>query len=452
VRWLLIKDLQILRRSPLLVGLLIVYPIAIALMIGFALSSPPGKPKVALYNEVPPGKGTIRLGNQRLDVAGYASELLSSIQPVKVHSRAQAIAAVRDGQALAAVIIPADLPQQIQGLITQGVGSPTVQLYLNTKDPIEKQYVDQAISSRISQVEQAVSKQVLRVAVDDLQEVLNGGSVQILGQKVPLLGLRNARTIVQGTLATLPADSPLRPALGQVISFASLAIEGLGFAKPVLGSIGTPLTVQQTELAGRTTPTDTYAAAIAVIVSLMFVTMLLAAGMLAVERSENAYARLVRGLVTPGRLLTEKIVLAAGCATLVTLVMAAFISLFVHLDWSRFELWVLALAFGGLAFGAPGVAIGAIAREVSAASLMAFLVSLPIAFVALVPASAVSGAIKTVLDVIAFLFPFKAALEAIANAFSGTAPGIGLPLVHLAVLAVVFAVLAAIAMRRFAAR
>ena len=43
MRWLFVKDLQILRRSPLLVGLLIVYPIALALMIGFALSSPPGQ-------------------------------------------------------------------------------------------------------------------------------------------------------------------------------------------------------------------------------------------------------------------------------------------------------------------------------------------------------------------------------------------------------------------------
>ena len=43
MRWLLIKDLQILRRSPLLVGMLVVYPWSIALMIGFALSSPPGQ-------------------------------------------------------------------------------------------------------------------------------------------------------------------------------------------------------------------------------------------------------------------------------------------------------------------------------------------------------------------------------------------------------------------------
>jgi hypothetical protein len=452
VRWLLIKDLQILRRSPLLVGLLIVYPIAIALMIGFALSSPPGKPKVAFFDEVAPGQGTIRIGNQSLNVAGYAADLLRSIQPIKVHSEAEAIAKVKDGEALAAVIIPAALPQQIQTLITQGVGSPTVRIYLNTKDPIDRQFVDQAISTRIDQVQADVSKRVLQVAVNDLREVLNGGTVQIFGQSVHLLGLRNARTIVQGTVASLPARSVLRVALGQVVGFANLAIEGLGSASPVLGSIGSPLTVDETQLAGATTPTDAYAASIAVIVSLMFVTMLLAAGMLAVERSENAYPRLVRGLLTPGRLLAEKIALAGGCATAVTLAMAALVSLFVSLDWSRFELWVAALALGGLAFGALGVAIGAAAREVSAASLLAFLVSLPIAFMALVPATAVSGTLKTVLDVVAFVFPFKAALQAVTNAFTGASPAIGLPLAHLAVLTLAFGGLARLALRRFAVR
>jgi ABC-2 type transport system permease protein len=452
MRWLLVKDLQILRRSPLLVGLLVVYPIVIALMIGFALSSPPSKPKVAFFDEVPAGQARIHIGSQSLNVATYARELLSSITPIKVHSEAEAVAKVRDGQALAAVIIPAALPQQIQSLITQGVGAPTVKLYLNTRDPIDRQFVDQAIATRINEVQADVSKRVLQVAVNDLREVLGGGTVEILGQSVHLLGLRNARAIVQGTIAALPRSSPLRVALNQVVGFANLAIQGLGFASPVLGSIGSPLTVQETQLAGATTPTDAYAASIAVIVSLMFVTVLLAAGMLAVERSENAYARLVRGLVTPGRLLAEKVLLAAGCAALVTLVMAAFVSLFVHLDWSRFELWVAALAVGGAAFGALGVAIGAAAREVSAASLLAFGVSLPIAFVALVPASAVSGTLKTVLDVVAFVFPFKAALQAVTNAFTGASPGLGLPLVHLALLTLMFGALARFALRRFAAR
>jgi len=280
--------------------------------------------------------------------------------------------------------------------------------------------------------------------------VLNGGTIQFLGQNVKLLGLRNSQTILRAAVGALPPRSPLRVALGQVAGFAGLAIEGLGSASPVLGSIGSPLTVDQTELAGKTTPSDSYAVAIAVVVSLMFVTMLLAAGMLALERAEHAYARLVRGLLSPGRLLAAKVALAAGCGGSLALLMAAVVSLFVSLDWGRFELWVLALAFGGLAFGALGVAIGGVAREVNAASLMAFLLSLPIAFVALVPASAVSGTLKTLLDAFAFAFPFKASLQAASNAFSGTPPGIGWPLVHLAVLAVVFGTLGRVALRRFA--
>jgi hypothetical protein len=40
----------------------------------------------------------------------------------------------------------------------------------------------------------------------------------------------------------------------------------------------------------------------------------------------------------------------------------------------------------------------------------------------------------------------------VSNAFSGTSPGIGLPLVHLAVLTIVFGAVATVSMRRFAAR
>jgi ABC-type multidrug transport system permease subunit len=450
MRWLLVKDLQILRRSPLLVGMLIVYPIVIALMIGFALSSPPGKPRVAFYSAVPKGAGRINFGSQSIDVSSYTKDLFQTIDPIKVGSEQAAIAKVRDGEALAALIVPAGLPQQIQSLVQQGIGSPTVQLFVNTSDPIERQYVEQAINSRLAQVQAIVSKQVLRVAVSDLQQVLDGGVINILGNNVHLLGLRSSKTVVDSAIASLPRNSSVVRSLTQVSSFAAIAIEGLAFAKPVLGSIGAPLTVAQTQLSGRTTPTDTYAVAIAVVVSLMFVTLLLAAGMLAIERSENAYHRLVRGLVSPSGLLTEKIVLSAGCAAVVTLAMAMLVSLLVPLDWSRFELWIVGLAFAGLAFGALGVGIGAVAREVSAASLMAFLVSLPIAFVALVPGNSVSGGVKTLLDVVAFVFPFKPALEALDNAFSNSTPAIGLPLLHLVLLTAVFWVLGRLALRRFA--
>ena len=65
MRWLLVKDLRILRRSPLLVSMLVLYPIVIAVLIGFALSRGPDKPEVAFYNELPASAGTLELGGRR---------------------------------------------------------------------------------------------------------------------------------------------------------------------------------------------------------------------------------------------------------------------------------------------------------------------------------------------------------------------------------------------------
>ena len=53
MRWLLLKDLQILRRSPLLTALLVIYPIVLAVLIGFAISRGPEKPRVAFLNQIP---------------------------------------------------------------------------------------------------------------------------------------------------------------------------------------------------------------------------------------------------------------------------------------------------------------------------------------------------------------------------------------------------------------
>ncbi len=119
------------------------------------------------------------------------------------------------------------------------------------------------------------------------------------------------------------------------------------------------------------------------------------------------------------------------------------------LPWSEAGRWALALAAGGVAFGALGVAVGAVAREVQAASLLAFVVALPLAFLAIVPESSVSGALYDVISGISAAFPFKPALEALNRGLSG-GEGIAGPLLHLAGLAAAYAALARLALRRFA--
>ena len=51
VALLLRKDLLVLRRSPLLLGILIAYPLAIALLVGLVASYASSKPRVALVDE-----------------------------------------------------------------------------------------------------------------------------------------------------------------------------------------------------------------------------------------------------------------------------------------------------------------------------------------------------------------------------------------------------------------
>ena len=104
--------------------------------------------------------------------------------------------------------------------------------------------------------------------------------------------------------------------------------------------------------------------------------------------------------------------------------MLAGIGAFVSLDWSRVSLWLAALAISALAFGALGVSIGALAREVRAASLLAFLLSLPLAFLALVPSGSVGRGLYDAVSAVSFVFPFKASLEALDAAVNQSSPGL----------------------------
>jgi ABC-2 type transport system permease protein len=96
------------------------------------------------------------------------------------------------------------------------------------------------------------------------------------------------------------------------------------------------------------------------------------------------------------------------------------------------------------------VAIGGLAREVRAASLLAFLLSLPVAFLALVPSGAVAPALFDVIQVVSGLFPFRPTLRALDATLNEGDRSVAGPLVHLAALTVAYAAIARLALRRFA--
>ncbi|HTC60225.1 MAG TPA: ABC transporter permease [Solirubrobacteraceae bacterium] len=440
MRWLLGKDLLILRRSRLLVALLIFYPVAIALLIGFAISASPAKPRVAVVDETPPGE-TITLGGTRVGLDEYTKQLFSQVDVVHVPTRAIAESKVASGEVLAAIVIPSDIVAKI----SSGVSQAQIEVIYNG-DAVEQSFVRSTIDATLARANLALSEQIKSVAVHDLNLLLSGGHIGPLGSQ-ELIGLRQLPGTLKGIASRQPPGKD-RDTLTRIAGFANLAANNLGIAADVLTTVSQPIAVHSKLLQGKRTPLDTYAVVVAVTISLMFLCVLLAAGGVALEREEHTIARLVRGLISREGLLAEKAMLAAVCAFVVALAMLLGVSAFVSLDVSRIGLWMLALAFGALGFGALGVAIGALAREVRAASLLAFLLSLPLVFLALVPSGSVATGLYDVIRAVSFVFPYKAALQALDAAVNGAAPSLGASIAHLLGVTLLFGVLARLGLRR----
>jgi hypothetical protein len=183
VRWLARKDLLILGRSRLLVGVLIVYPIAIALLIGFAISRSPARPRVAIVDETPPGE-TVRVGGEHVSVAQYARRLFGQVQAVSVSTRTQAIERVKSADVLAAVVIPSDIAARVASVTTQA----EVEVIYNG-DALEQSLVQSQIGSALAQANLGFSRQIQQAAANVIELLLKGGSLGALGVNEHLIAL-----------------------------------------------------------------------------------------------------------------------------------------------------------------------------------------------------------------------------------------------------------------------
>ena len=449
MRWLLLKDLQILRRSPLLTALLVIYPIVLAVLIGFAVSRGPDKPRVAFLNQIEQEQG-LELGSGGFSQGEAFDELCDRVECETVESRDEAIDEVREGNVLAALVLPEDFLDNLQSqLAGAGLEPAEVEVFVNEDDPLKARLVDDRISALITEANLRLSDEISAQLLGYLDVLVAGGEfdVPLLGQTLNVLGLEQTEAILKAVRSEV--EGPQRRVVDQVIRFAELARENLSFADELLGSVAEPIAVQKEVVSGDVPPLDTFAISVAIAITLMFVTVLLVAGSLALEREENTFARLTRGLVSRSALLAEKIALGTACSIVVALVLLGVLELFLSLQWERAHWFLAAIVLTGAGMAAMGSAIGVAAREVRASALLAFALALPIAFLSLVPTGTVSETLYDVLRVITGAFPFRPALDALTAGLSGNGE-LGLNLLHLALLTAAYFALARVAIRRFA--
>ncbi len=438
--WLILrKDLLVLRRSPLLLGVLIAYPLVIALLIGLTAAYANAKPRVALVDldQVPP---RVTVAGNTFDVGALIDQVAKNVELVRM-SEGQAASQLAAGRVAAVITIPAGFVAQLKGL----VASPHLTLATGTGGITPR--VRQQMQALVYNLNLHVQKAFIEADIRYVQLLLHGGKGRVLGHSFSIIGLDGTQRL----LVRLP-PSPERTQIADFVHDARLALALTGNA---IRATAAPIVLDEERGRGRTSALSAQAQAYGLAITVSFLGLLLAAGALAAERDENAIGRLVRGLVGLGQLVAAKVALAVTIALGLGLAILLGFGIAVEAGnvsggqpWQRLPLVLVGVALAGAAVGAVGALVGALARESRTASLVGILVVLPVVFLGLVPREIVPAAAW-----ISDAFPFVHAVRFFASALYDRSPWsvVGREAAWLAGLGAAFGALARLSVRRLAA-
>jgi ABC-2 type transport system permease protein len=214
---LLRKDVLVLRRSPLLLGILLAYPLAIAVLVGLVASYGNSKPRVALVDEdnLP---ATVVLGGKRFHVDRTIREVSKNVTLLGL-SADEAARQLRDGRVVAVVTVPPGFISTLRGMVR----SPQLQLELSrgTISARVEQQVQALVYSLNRQLQRAYIASNLRY----MRLILHGGDGSFLGAPITVLGIEKAQRLL--------ARMPQRPRTARLLDFlhdARLALANTGDA------------------------------------------------------------------------------------------------------------------------------------------------------------------------------------------------------------------------------
>jgi ABC-type multidrug transport system permease subunit len=439
VALLLRKDLRVLMRSPLLLAVLIVYPLLVAGLVGLVAGYGSAKPRVALVDEdhLP---NAVTISGQTFRIADAIGEVGKNVHLVRM-STDDAAHALRSGRVVATLTVP-------PGFLTQlrtGLTSPNL-VYETTRGGLSSR-VTQQVQALVYELNRRLQRAFVATDLRYVRLIIDGGTATFAGQRYDVLGLQRMNTL----LRTLP-KSRVRD---QVAAFARIAGVALGQTGNLLATTANPIGLVRAKEKSRSSFLSAQVQAYALGLTITFLALLLSAGALAAERDENTIGRLARGLVSLGELVWSKVALSALVALALGLVIALVFGVIAQVGnvvggepWVRLPLLAVGLALAGATLGALGALLGALAREARTASLVAVLVVMPIVFVGLIPreVAPVAGWISDAL-------PFAHAVRYFASSLYDANPWVTIAreVAWLVGLGAVFGVAARLATRRLLA-
>ena len=391
------KDLRVLRRSPLLLGVLLAYPLVIAGLVGLVASYANAKPRVALVDEdgLP---ARIAIAGRTFHVERTIDRVAQEVTLLRLDAD-EAERQLRSGRIVALLRVPGGFVGDLRSMAR----APRLELE-TTRGGLSVR-VTQQVQSLVYQLNRQLEDAFVEANLEYIDLLLEGGSGTFLGRRFEVLGLERARELLE--------ELPPGPRVDRIREFIRVASAALAQTDDALRATANPIELVETDDEGRTWVLSAQAQSYALALTIAFLSLLLAAAALAAERDEGVLARLRRGLVGAGELVAAKVGLAALVALLLGFGIVLAFGLIIELGdveggqpWRRVPLLAVGLVLAGAAFGGLGTLLGALARDARTASLVAILAALPIVFLGLVPRE-VAPAAAYVSDVFPFAHSFR---------------------------------------------
>jgi ABC-2 type transport system permease protein len=408
VRLLLRKDLTVLRRSPLLLGALVAYPIVIALLVGLVAGYASSKPRVAWVDEdnVP---AVVGVAGHRFHVQSIVDEVSKNVTLVRMDP-AEAARELASGKVVATITVP----KGFVGALETTAESPS--LVLRTGTGAVAPRVTQQVQALVYRLNRQLQDVFIRANLRFVRLLLKGGKGSFLGNSFTVLGLDRTQQLLEA----MPQNERVK-AISDFVRKAKIGLASTGIA---LQATAHPIELEQPKASGRSWLLSSQVQAYGIALTVTFLALLLAAGATAAENDEGTIGRLRRGLVSLGQLVWSKVALATAVGIALGAVIAIVFGIVVDVGsvsggepWARIPLLLVGVALAAAVVGAAGTLLGALAREARTASLLAVLVVLPVVFLGLVP----RGAFSVAWWVSEFL-PFAHAVRWFAAALYDTSP------------------------------
>jgi len=370
------KDLVSLRRAPLVVILLALYPLLIAGLVGTVAGYANARPRIAVVDlDHIPAKTTV--AGHTYQIKNLINEVAQNVR-VSWMSKAQAAQALRTGEVVGVITIPPGFINDLKSV------SNSPQVEFETSQGGISSRVTQQMQALVYSLNRKLQEAYLKDAIGYISIIRNGGTADFFGSDFKVLGIEKARALL--------AAEKNNPRATEVIRFLDTAEGALRASEVSARAVAQPIRLATATRSGRGWLLSAQMQAYALALTVSILALALGAAVTASERDENVACLLGRGLISRFSLLAAKIALATIISLAVGTVILLAFGAIVEIGgiaggqpWQRIPLVLLGVTLFGAALGAIGTLIGALAREGRSATLGALLVALPIVLLGLIP-------------------------------------------------------------------